>query len=82
MAGKYPNSGILSKNEKMKSDKSPPYSGRAEIGGVEYWISAWVKEGQYGRFFSLSFKPKDEPLAPRTSLGPQGDPDFDDDIPF
>lgn len=56
----FPNSGILSRNTRKTSDKHPEYSGSAEIDGVEYWISAWVKDGQNGKFFSMSFKPKEQ----------------------
>jgi hypothetical protein len=54
-------SGILGKNTRKTQDNHPEYSGNCLINGVEYWISAWVKEGQYGKFFSLSFKPKIQP---------------------
>lgn len=62
MAGKskYPNSGTLGRNKRKTQDNHPEYSGQAEIDGVDYWISAWIKEGQDGKFFSLAFKPKDQ----------------------
>jgi len=31
------------------------------IAGVEYRISAWVKTGDNGKFFSLAFTPKEQP---------------------
>jgi hypothetical protein len=45
------------------------------INGVEYWISAWVKDGSNGRFFSLAFDEKQE--EPQSFGG-----DVDEDIPF
>jgi hypothetical protein len=57
---KYPNSGTLSRNDRRETDKQPEFKGNAEVGGVEYWISGWVKESERGKFFSLSFTPKDE----------------------
>lgn len=56
---KYPNSGSMSRNKRKEKDTHPEFTGSAEIDGVPYWISAWVKEGRDGKFFSLSFKPKE-----------------------
>jgi len=73
--------GSLFKNDKMMSDSSPQYTGSITIDGVDYWQSAWVKEGKTGvKFFSQSFKRKDAPsqsqnTAPQKSL-------VDDDLPF
>lgn len=52
------NSGTLSRNENKKEDKHPDHRGSAVIDGKEYWISAWIKDGRNGRFFSLSFQEK------------------------
>jgi len=78
---KYPNSGTLSKNERKREGKNDPdYSGSAEVDGAAYWLSAWVKAGQNGKFLSLSFRPKEEPKRPPVEdEGPEG---FDDDLPF
>lgn len=54
------NSGTLSRNNKKISPNHPDHRGSAVVDGVEYWISAWVKEGEYGKFFSLSFQKKEE----------------------
>lgn len=88
----FPNSGSLFKNENRTTDKHPEYSGSAEIDGVQYWISAWVKDGQKGKFFSLSFKPKDQQQSRGGNAGSsnqkrnsrEGD-EYDDDrdgVPF
>jgi hypothetical protein len=53
------NSGILSRNQRKEQPSHPDHTGSATINGVEYWISAWVKDGTRGKFFSLAFKPKD-----------------------
>jgi hypothetical protein len=53
-------SGTLSRNRKRENDKQPEVRGSCTIDGVPHWISAWVKEGQDGKFFSLAFKPKEE----------------------
>jgi hypothetical protein len=78
------NSGTLGKNNRREKDTHPEYNGRCVIDGREYWISAWVKEGQSGKFFSLAFKPKDAPPASqqRPSEARSVTQDFDDDLPF
>lgn len=68
------NSGALFKNDRREKDTHPHATGTAMIDGVEYWISAWTKDGQKGRFQSLSFKRKDARQAsnrddPRTGYG-------------
>jgi len=53
--------GTLGKNDRRENDKQPEYTGKCEIDGKLYRISAWVREGQEGRkFFSLSFKPQEQ----------------------
>jgi hypothetical protein len=76
--GKYPNSGVLSRNDNRKTDKSPEYSGTAEVGGIEYWLGAWVNEKDGRKFFRISFTPK-ENQPHYTSEGSQ---EPSDDIPF
>jgi len=53
-------SGSLFKNDKREKDSHPHATGTAVIDGVEYWVSAWTKDGQKGKFQSLAFKRKDE----------------------
>jgi len=73
---KYDNSGILFRNR----DKDPAnsrdrdYSGEITIAGRSYWLSGWVKEGQKGKFLTLSAKPKDQPAKSK--------PPFNDSIDF
>ena len=57
----YPNSGAIFKNDKEGNPARPDYTGNAEVDGVDYWLSAWIKEGKKGKFMSLSFKAKDAP---------------------
>lgn len=54
------NSGVLFKNDRREKDTHPHAKGSALIDGVEYWVSAWTKEGQKGRFQSLSFQRKEQ----------------------
>lgn len=51
-------SGIIFRNDKATSDRHPTHKGSALIDGAEFWISAWVKDGSKGRFFSLAFEPR------------------------
>lgn len=89
MAGKYPNSGTLGRNKRRESDKHPEYTGSAEIDGQEFWISAWLKEGSDGKFFSLSFKPKEQKQGGgggksqgSSQRSSQREPGDEDDTPF
>lgn len=54
------NRGMLMKNPNKTADNHPDHSGSINVGGVEYWLSGWVKESKAGKkFLSLSIKPKD-----------------------
>lgn len=80
-------SGILFKNkDKEDGDRRPEYTGNIMIGGIEYWLSAWVKMSSSGnKFMSLAVKAKDEqkPVkAQRVPGKPQASEDMDDSIPF
>jgi hypothetical protein len=53
-------SGSLFKNHKKEEgSKQPDYRGDAMVNGVVMELSAWIKEGNGGKFFSLSIKPKE-----------------------
>jgi len=73
---KKDNSGALFTNDKREKETHPHYQGKATIGGVEYYISSWVKDGQKGKFQSLSFKPVQEQT--QGSKPNYGNKDFDD----
>lgn len=82
------NSGVLFKNDKQGNEKRPDYTGKINVEGKDYQLSAWIKEGQKGKFMSLSVqepRQKDEPAqASRTAMKAQAPAGFDpdDDIPF
>jgi len=67
-------------NTKKEKDTHPDRNGTALIGGVEYWVSGWIKETKSGdKWLSLAFKPKDEtPRKPQPAVGK----DDEDEIPF
>jgi hypothetical protein len=70
--------GSLFKNDEKKTDKHPDYRGDCTIGGVKYWLSAWIKEGKNGKFMSLAIQPKQDGQG-RQQPGKQ---EQDEDIPF
>lgn len=62
--------GSLFKNEKKEKDTHPNMTGSCLIGGVEYWVSAWTKESQKGKWMSLAFKKKDQNAKPAAAKDP------------
>lgn len=80
MTTKYDNSGALFKAKANENPKWPQYEGSAMIDGKDYWLSAWVKEGQNGKFFSLAFKPKEKQQAAPRNINTADD--GPDSIPF
>lgn len=72
------NTGSLFKNDTREKDTHPHATGTALIDGVEYWVSAWTKEGAKGKWQSLAFKRKEE--KPAQSRGKPSDADLD--VPF
>ena len=75
-------SGSLFKNQKKEKDTHPNATGSCLIDGVEYWISAWVKEDKNGnKWQSLAFKRKEEKPAEKPRKGGSFS-EMDSDIPF
>ncbi len=82
MVEKRDMSGILFKNDRKETDKQPDYTGNCTIEGKDYWMSAWIKQGNKGKFMSFAYKPKESPeqraqVARKHSLAD----DLDDEIP-
>ncbi len=72
------NGGALFKNDKKQKETQPDYTGTITVDGVDYWLSAWVKESKAGmKYFSLATTKKDS--QPTTTTSSSSD---DIDLPF
>lgn len=76
------NRGALFKNNRKESEKHADYTGKLNVGGVDYWISAWIKEGKSGKFMSLSVKEQDRKGDVAKAKAGGAKSDFDDSVPF
>ena len=74
--------GSLFRNEKREKDTHPHATGSALIGGVEYWVSAWTKEGKSGKWQSLAFTPKTTKTASGGVKRNPGRNEESEDVPF
>jgi len=89
MAYDNTNRGVLFQNDRKQQQNHPDFKGSINVGGVDYWLSAWNKSGDKGQFISLSVQPKEARAAEQTPIGyakpiteaPQA-PEFNDEIPF
>ena len=87
------NRGVLFKNDRKEKDTHPDYKGSINADGVEYWLSAWMKEGAKGKFMSFSLTPKEQTQTAAQAAQQVAPPqrqqqaapvveDLDDSIPF
>ena len=79
--------GSLSRNKKKEKETHPTHKGSCTIGGVPYWISAYVNESRDSgeKYFKLYFEPKKTEAA--TAATPAVEPvavplSESPDIPF
>lgn len=78
-------SGVLFKNDKDGNEKRPDYKGSAEIEGVQYWVSAWIRDGAKGKFMSMKYERKEkQAAAPAPAPAPVASSGYGDlsDVPF
>jgi hypothetical protein len=79
------NSGAIFKNDRKEQENQPDYKGSARVGGVDYWVSVWLKTSQNGvKFMSTAYTPKEPIQAPMPASNPQNMTmeELDSDIPF
>ena len=76
-------SGALFKAREKRSSKSPDYTGRLVVNGVEYTLSGWVRTPKDGgeKYIGLSVRERSEQRE-RTDSRSVPAADDDDDIPF
>ena len=86
MAQNNDNSGALFGAKERKSEKSPTHTGKATIGGVEYYISGWKNQSKAGNpYLGLKFESVADAEARRGgNTAPQATsaPVEDDTLPF
>lgn len=75
-------SGTLFKSTRKQKDTHADYEGTIIVDGREYFLNAWIKEGQKGKFMSLAVKPKGERVREMQRQAQQQAYDDLDDIPF
>ncbi|CAB4126339.1 hypothetical protein UFOVP89_10 [uncultured Caudovirales phage] len=73
------NTFALFKNDKGDNPKRPDYTGTANVDGIEFRISGWIREGAKGKFISGSVQLKDNNSAGATRGAAE---DVDEDVPF
>jgi hypothetical protein len=76
------NNGVLFRNEDKSKETDRDYQGSITVAGVEYWLSAWIKQGRKGKFMSLAVKAKDSASVDKTSPKASIAAEFNDEIPF
>jgi hypothetical protein len=72
----YDMSGILFRETDKKSEKSPDYTGKLTLGGEEYRLAGWIREGKKGKFLSLKVSTYDDAPARKAQQ------EADSEIPF
>lgn len=67
--------GALFKNDKKSQENQPDYTGKINIDGKDYWLSAWLKTAESGRkYMSLSATPKEAQEAQQERRPPPKSP--------
>jgi uncharacterized protein (DUF736 family) len=85
MAYDNTNSGALFKNDDKSNERHPDYKGSLNVGGVDYWLSSWLKTSKAGaKYMSLSVTPKNanNTRAPVQSKSAPADDFGDSEVPF
>ena len=75
---KKDNTGVLFKKDKKETGNHPDYKGNITVSGVDYWLSAWIKDGKSGKFMSLALSPRDADYKSKSEKASIAD----EDVPF
>jgi|SoiMethySBSTD1v2_1073268.scaffolds.fasta_scaffold1394140_2 hypothetical protein len=73
--------GSISKNTRKEKPSHADYTGSIVIEGRKFWLNGWVKDGEKGKFLSLSAKPAEEPKGKPVARASFDKP-IDDEVPF
>lgn len=77
------NRGALFKNDRKEKETQPDYKGSLNVGGMDYWVSAWISTSKAGaKYMSLAVNPKEEQQAPAKAAAPADDDLDSGEIPF
>ena len=76
------NTGTLNKNDKGDNEKRPDYKGKIDIEGTLYWLSAWIREGNDGKFLSLKAEKAEKKTDTAKKSQTGGLAEMESDIPF
>lgn len=77
------NRGALFTNERKTQDNHPGFTGKINVEGKDYWLSAWGKTAKSGKkFLSLSVTPVEEKNTGPTSFEEFGSDSEFPDAPF
>ncbi len=74
--------GFLRRNKKREKPSQPEFTGSATVGGVKYWLSAWINENDDGKYFKISFRPAEERTDDRQQAQREAQRPLDSEIPF
>ena len=76
-------SGSLFKNDRKTTENHPDYQGTIMVNNRECYLSAWVKEGKKGKFFSVSIGKVKAPIGFKASGSDEIKHTIEDsDLPF
>jgi hypothetical protein len=78
MADQRDMSGSISKNTRKEKPSHADYTGSIVIEGCKYWLNGWIKDGQNGKFLSLSARPAEASNGQQKRAAAHDD----DQIPF
>ena len=73
------NTFALFKNDKGDNPKRPDYAGTANVDGIEFRISGWIREGKNGKFISGAVAIVEAKAEERAKPAVEG---ADEDVPF